>query len=102
MIVGPGREDDLPAITGILNETMGAPGFSETVEVAIAIGAGSRGQGAGSALYRALLDELAGEPVHVALAGIAGPMTPRWPCTAHSASPTWALFTNTPRRPAST
>jgi phosphinothricin acetyltransferase len=46
--------------------------FRETVEVSIALDAGSRGQGVGSALYRALFDSLALEPsVHVALAGIA-------------------------------
>ena len=48
--------------------------FRETVEVSIALVAGSRGQGVGTALYRALFDRLALEPsVHVALAGIALP-----------------------------
>jgi len=47
--------------------------FRETVEVAIALDVGCRGQGVGSLLYRALFDLLAGEPVHVALAGIALP-----------------------------
>jgi phosphinothricin acetyltransferase len=48
--------------------------FRETVEVSIALDAGSRGQGAGTALYRALFDSLALEPsAHVALAGIALP-----------------------------
>ena len=48
--------------------------FRETVEVSIALDAGSRGQGVGTALYRALFDSLAVEPsVHVALAGIALP-----------------------------
>jgi phosphinothricin acetyltransferase len=48
--------------------------FRETVEVSIALDAGSRGQGVGTALYRALFDSLAAEPsVHVALAGIALP-----------------------------
>jgi phosphinothricin acetyltransferase len=48
--------------------------FRETVEVSIALDAGSRGQGVGTALYRALFDGLALEPsVHVALAGIALP-----------------------------
>jgi len=47
--------------------------FRETVEVSIALDAGGRGRGVGSALYRALFDSLAGEPVHVALAGIAMP-----------------------------
>ena len=48
--------------------------FRETVEASIALDAGRRGQGVGTALYRALFDSLAGEPsVHVALAGIALP-----------------------------
>jgi len=48
--------------------------FRETVEVSIALDAGSRGQGVGTALYRALFDRLADEPsAHVALAGIALP-----------------------------
>jgi phosphinothricin acetyltransferase len=48
--------------------------FRETVEVSIALDAGSRGQGVGTALYRVLFDSLALEPsVHVALAGIALP-----------------------------
>lgn len=48
-------------------------GFRETVEVSIALDAGSRGRGIGTALYGALFDCLAGEPVHVALAGIVMP-----------------------------
>jgi phosphinothricin acetyltransferase len=48
-------------------------GFRETVEVSIALDARSRGQGVGTALYRALFEYLAGEPVHVALAGIVLP-----------------------------
>ena len=48
--------------------------FRETVEVSIALDVSSRGQGVGSALYRALFESLALEPsVHVALAGIAMP-----------------------------
>ena len=48
--------------------------FRQTVEVSIALDAGSRGQGVGTALYRALFDRLVLEPsVHVALAGIALP-----------------------------
>jgi len=47
--------------------------FRETVEVSIALGTSSRGQGVGTALYRELFECLAGEPVHVALAGIALP-----------------------------
>lgn len=48
-------------------------GFRETVEVSIALDVASRGQGVGTALYRALLGCLADEPVHVALAGIVLP-----------------------------
>ena len=45
-----------------------------TVEVSIALDVSSRGQGVGTALYRALFDSLDLEPsVHVALAGIALP-----------------------------
>jgi phosphinothricin acetyltransferase len=48
--------------------------FRATVEVSIALDVSSRGQGVGTALYRALFDGLALEPsVHVALAGIALP-----------------------------
>jgi phosphinothricin acetyltransferase len=48
--------------------------FRETVEVSIALDVSSRGQGVGTALYRALFDSLAVEPsAHVALAGIALP-----------------------------
>ena len=48
--------------------------FIQTVEVSIALDINSRGQGVGTALYRALFDSLALEPsVHVALAGIALP-----------------------------
>ncbi|MBY8887888.1 GNAT family N-acetyltransferase [Streptomyces sp. PTM05] len=47
--------------------------FRETVEVSIGLREGSRGQGIGTALYRALFGLLADEPVHVALAGIALP-----------------------------
>jgi phosphinothricin acetyltransferase len=47
--------------------------FRETVEVSIALDARSRGQGLGTALYRALFECLADEPVHVALAGIVLP-----------------------------
>jgi phosphinothricin acetyltransferase len=48
-------------------------GFRETVEVSIALALASRGQGVGTALYRALFRQLADEPVHVALAGIVLP-----------------------------
>jgi phosphinothricin acetyltransferase len=48
-------------------------GFRETVEVSIALDPSSRGHGVGTALYRALFECLAGEPVHVALAGIVLP-----------------------------
>ena len=47
--------------------------FRETVEVSVALHAGYRSRGVGSALYKALFDRLAGEPVHVAVAGIAMP-----------------------------
>ncbi|MFD7666852.1 GNAT family N-acetyltransferase [Streptomyces sp. NPDC059788] len=47
--------------------------FRETVEVSVGLGEDSRGQGLGTALYRALFGLLADEPVHVALAGIALP-----------------------------
>ena len=40
------------------------------MEVSIALDPSRRRQGVGTALYRALLRELAAEPVHVALAGI--------------------------------
>jgi phosphinothricin acetyltransferase len=124
LVIGPGREGDLPAITAILNEAIvnsnatlstepvtlasrqewfrrfspAGPhrlfvarrggqvlgyaaslpyreeaAFRETVEVSIALDAASRGQGVGSALYRTLLGDLAGEPVHVALAAIVLP-----------------------------
>ena len=52
------------------------PGFRETVEVSIALDAGRRSQGVGTALYRALLHELETEPVHVALASIVLPNEP--------------------------
>jgi phosphinothricin acetyltransferase len=48
-------------------------GFRETVEVSFALDASSRGQGIGTELYLALFECLAGEPVHVALAGIVLP-----------------------------
>jgi phosphinothricin acetyltransferase len=48
-------------------------GFRETVEVSIALDARSRGQGVGTALYRALFECLADERVHIALAGIVLP-----------------------------
>lgn len=122
--IGPGAEDDLPAIVDILNYTIAnsnatftsqpvtvaerrdwferfSPagpyrllvarrgnkvlgyaasqpyrdheGFRETVEVSIALDISSRGQGVGTALYRALFECLASEPVHVALAGVVLP-----------------------------
>lgn len=48
-------------------------GFRETVEVSIALDVRSRGQGVGTALYRALLRCLIDERVHVALAAIVLP-----------------------------
>ena len=47
--------------------------FRHTVEVSISLHRSARGQGIGTALYSALFDHLVGEPVHVALAGIAVP-----------------------------
>ncbi|MGP3965655.1 GNAT family N-acetyltransferase [Nonomuraea sp. 3N208] len=47
--------------------------FQETVEVSIALDVSCRGQGVGTLLYRELFACLAGEPVHVVLAGIALP-----------------------------
>jgi phosphinothricin acetyltransferase len=47
--------------------------FRATVEVSIALDVHSRGRGVGTALYRALFAALAGEAVHVALAGIVMP-----------------------------
>lgn len=49
------------------------PAFAQTVEVSITLTADSRGQGVGTALYRELFAQLSGQPVHVALAGIALP-----------------------------
>lgn len=46
-------------------------GPSRTVEVSTGLRADSRGQGIGSLLYLVLFDYLAGQPVHVAVAGIA-------------------------------
>ncbi len=51
-------------------------GFRDTVEVSVALDARSRGQGVGTALYRALFECLDGESVHVALAGIVLPNDP--------------------------
>jgi phosphinothricin acetyltransferase len=47
--------------------------FRQTVEVSIALDVASRGLGVGTALYRALFESLAEEPVHVALASIVLP-----------------------------
>ncbi|HEY1323938.1 MAG TPA: GNAT family N-acetyltransferase [Streptosporangiaceae bacterium] len=47
--------------------------FRETAEVSIALRADGRGRGVGTRLYRALLERLAGEPLHVLVAGIAVP-----------------------------
>lgn len=47
--------------------------FRETAEVSVALDVSCRGQGVGTALYRALFDILGDEPVHVILAGIALP-----------------------------
>lgn len=47
--------------------------FRETVEVSISLRAESRGRGIGTRLYHALFSQLRGEPIHVAVAGIALP-----------------------------
>ena len=47
--------------------------FRETVEFSVVLAPDSRGQGAGTALYQALIDSLADEQVRVALAGIVLP-----------------------------
>lgn len=47
--------------------------FRQTAEVSIALDRRHRGQGLGTKLYGALFDRLAGEPLHVLLAGIALP-----------------------------
>ena len=44
-----------------------------TVEVSIALDVSCRGRGLGGRLYQRLFDDLANEPVHVVLAGIALP-----------------------------
>jgi phosphinothricin acetyltransferase len=49
------------------------PAFAQTAGVSIYLDPGSRGQGVGSLLYGALLDELRPEQVHLAVAGIALP-----------------------------
>jgi phosphinothricin acetyltransferase len=49
------------------------PAFRRTVEFSISLDEDCRGQGVGSKLYAALIAELAEEPVHVAVAGIALP-----------------------------
>jgi L-amino acid N-acyltransferase YncA len=56
VVIGPAVESDLPGIVEILNYTV-----AHSIE------------GVGSSLYRALFERLAGEPVHVILAGIAMP-----------------------------
>ncbi|MBB5977265.1 GNAT family N-acetyltransferase [Kribbella solani] len=47
--------------------------FRETVEVSISLAPAARRRGVGTLLYTDLFDRLVGEPVHVALAGIALP-----------------------------
>jgi phosphinothricin acetyltransferase len=49
------------------------PAFAETVELGIYLAPAHSGQGLGTQLYTRLLDELASEPVHRAVAGIALP-----------------------------
>lgn len=50
-----------------------APAFDHTVETSVYLHPDERGRGTGSRLYAALLDALAGEPVHLAVAGVALP-----------------------------
>ena len=50
-----------------------SPAFDHTVETTVYLHPGARGRGAGSQLYAALLEALAGEPVHLAVAGVALP-----------------------------
>ncbi|MFA1547012.1 N-acetyltransferase family protein [Actinomadura chokoriensis] len=47
--------------------------FRETVELSVALGAGRRGQGVGTSLYRALFEVIAHEPIHAVVVGIAMP-----------------------------
>lgn len=47
--------------------------FAETVEVSVSLDLGCHRQGIGTRLYTELFGHLAGQPVHVALAGIALP-----------------------------
>lgn len=49
------------------------PAFDQTVETTVYLHPDARGRGAGSRLYATLLDALAGEPVHLAVAGVALP-----------------------------
>jgi phosphinothricin acetyltransferase len=49
------------------------PAFETTVETSIYLGPQHRGRGTGSALYTALFERLACQPVHVAVAAIALP-----------------------------
>lgn len=67
------RRDDLVVGYAASRPYRDHEAFRQTVEVSIALDVSCRGQGVGTALYRALFDRLAGEPVHVFLAGIALP-----------------------------
>jgi phosphinothricin acetyltransferase len=52
------------------------PAYATSVETSVYVHPRSRGHGVGSALYRALFDQLRGEDVHRAFAGIAVPNDP--------------------------
>ncbi len=49
------------------------PAYAQTVEFGVYVAPDVRAGGAGSALYRFLLDQIRSEPLHVAVAGIALP-----------------------------
>ena len=49
------------------------PAYRSSVESSVYLDAGATGQGFGSALYRALLDELRAREVHMVIGGIAQP-----------------------------
>jgi phosphinothricin acetyltransferase len=49
------------------------PAFDTTVETSIYLHPDARGRGAGSLLYSALLERLASQPIHLAVAGVALP-----------------------------
>jgi phosphinothricin acetyltransferase len=49
------------------------PAFRKTIETCICVAPGAVGRGVGSALYKNLFNELAGEDLHCAVVGIALP-----------------------------